>query len=177
MVFLVPDESWKTQLQRTQVCNQIHRKETKTCWKSTWFRINSLFLHLLLLIPLPPLSQHLSNSFLAICSAQSGTFCPKHHSAANARRWSDRAHSASSSSTHTKITALRLKLADAWWEDISTTSELTVKSLSWAGWPNQPIECLFLILRCFSETSNNPYRANSPLKGCHWLQQLQHLLW
>ena len=49
--------------------------------------------------------------------------------------------------------------------------------MSWAGWPNQPIECLVLILRCSPETSNNPYPANSPLKGCHWLQQLQHFLW
>ena len=114
------------------------------------------------------------------CGAHSGTFFPEHHPASNARQWSDRAHSASSSSTHThtQITPMWFKRAGAWWEDSRTAWELALKFLSLAGWSNHPIESLVpvLILRCSSETSSTPYPANSPLKVCHSLKQLQHLL-
>ena len=33
----------KAQLQRTQVCNKMHQKQNKPCWRSTWFMRNSLF--------------------------------------------------------------------------------------------------------------------------------------
>ena len=151
MVFLVPDNSCKN---TTSDNSSVQKNRPKR--KQTLLKIHLVHKKL----PLSPLaSSHApSSSFSAPLFSLSGylwrsiwTFSPI--ASSSFKCWMVKCRGSQCQFfKHTQIDHC-VVLKTGWClVRLSNTSELTLKSLSLAEWPNQPIECLVLILRCCSET-------------------------